>query len=78
MDIMIKQIKMNTLRSTSLVKLFSYLMFKSYKNADLEKLIRKDIQKLTIKLNQKSKLGSLHKELDSRHKKVVQLRKKVR
>lgn len=71
MDDLLDDITLNILKSSVLIKLYSYLMFKCHNNSKLEKYIRDLIQKVTLKINSKTDLGNLHKRLEEKHKDIL-------
>lgn len=60
-DEIIENINLPILKQTTLIKLYSYLMFKSYNHPEFEKFIQEKIQKQSFKINSNTDLGTLHK-----------------
>ncbi|MBL7910010.1 MAG: metallophosphoesterase [Bacteroidia bacterium] len=60
-DEVIELINLNTLRQTTLLKLFYYLMFKCNNKPLLEELLKNKIRIQTLKINPKTDVGELQK-----------------
>ena len=70
-DTLLDHINLNILKSSILVKLYAYLMFKCHNNQKLEKYIRCKIQKVTLKIDSKTDLGKLHRRLEEKHEAIL-------
>ncbi len=70
-DDLISVMHLDVLKTSTLIKLYSYLMFKCYKNPSLEKEIRKRIQNVSMMINKEVDLGKLQKRLEEKRKQIL-------
>ena len=70
-DELIESVHLDILKSGILLKLYSYLMFKSYQRPNFERNVRKRIQNLTKILNKKVDIASLQRALERKRKKLL-------
>ena len=72
-DDVIENIDLGILKQTTLIKLYTYLMFKSYKNPTFEKFITDKIEKQQIKINPNFDRAEFNRKIE-KQKKIVLLK----
>ena len=70
-DELLEYVHLDILKSGILLKLYSYLMFKSHNRPNFEKKIRNKIQTVTLRINKKADLGSLHRSIEQRKRRTL-------